>query len=71
MKRQLNTIALTVISAGVCLMLTGCFSYTKETSHSTVPAAEVPPESSSTTTTTTSSDDGTVQRDRQTTTTYP
>ncbi len=71
MKRRLNGIALTVVSAGVCLMLTGCFSYTKETSHSSVPAVDVPAESSSTTTTTSTSDNGVVQRDRQTTTTYP
>jgi len=56
------------LSAGVCLVLTGCFSYTKE--QSTTPAVEVPSEAS-TTTTTTSADNGVVQREHSTTTTFP
>lgn len=73
MKRRPHRIALTVLSAGVCLVLTGCFSYTKEeSSHTATPAVEVPSENSSTTTTTTSSDDGgAVQRERSTTTVIP
>jgi hypothetical protein len=71
MKRKPHRIALTVLSAGVCLVLAGCFSYTRETTHTATPAVEVPvtPESSNTTTTTTA--DGTVQREHSTTTTYP
>ncbi len=70
MKRRPHRIALSIISAGVCLVLTGCFSYTKE--QSTTPAVEVPsPAESSTTTTTTSADNGVVQREHSTTTTFP
>lgn len=68
MKRRPHRIALSIISAGVCLVLTGCFSYTKE--QSTTPAVEVPSEAS-TTTTTTSADNGVVQREHSTTTTFP
>jgi hypothetical protein len=74
MKRRPHRIALTALSAGVCLVLTGCFSYTKEeSSHTATPAVEVPSENSSTTTTTTSSDDGggAVQRERSTTIVIP
>ena len=67
-------IALALVSAGVCLTLTGCFSYTKETSHTATPAVEVPvepPATSSTTTTTTTDNGGDLQRQHTTVTTYP
>ena len=64
-----SSFALAVISAGVCVMLTGCFSYTKE-SRTATPAVAVPSESS-TTTTTTESAPTTVERQRTTTVTNP
>ena len=71
MKRP-GKFALTVLSAGVCMMLTGCFSYSKESTSRTTPSVvEVPQESSSTTTTTTESNPVTVERQRTTTVTNP
>ena len=72
MKRP-GKFALMVMSAGVCMMLTGCFSYSKETTSRTTPSVvEVPSESSSsTTTTTTESNPVTVERQRTTTYTNP
>ncbi len=61
-------IAKALLSAGVCLMLAGCFSYTKETTPAPA-VVETPPASSSTTTTTT--DNGVVQKQHTTTSTYP
>jgi hypothetical protein len=60
-----------MISAGVCAMLTGCFSYTKESTTRTTPSVAVPSESSSTTTTTTDTGDGVVERQHTTTVTNP
>ena len=71
MKRP-SRFALMMMSAGVCAMLTGCFSYTKESSTRTMPGvAAVPSESSSTTTTTTDTGNGTVERQHTTTVTNP
>ncbi len=67
--RSRKRIAVALVSASVCLMLTGCFSYTKEVSHTATPAVEAPATTSSTTTTTT--DNGVVQREHSSTTTYP
>jgi hypothetical protein len=61
-----NRFAVLILSASVCLMTAGCFSYTRETSHTAVPAVETP-ETSSTTTTTTS-EPTEVERQRTTTT---
>lgn len=62
-------LALTILSAGVCLMLSGCFfaSYTSDSG--AMPGAAVPSETSSTTTTTSAGAPATVQRQRSTTTT--
>jgi hypothetical protein len=69
MKRP-GKFALTVMSAGVCMMLTGCFSYSKESTSRTTPSVvEVPQESSSSTTTTTT-ESNPVKVERQRTTTY-
>ena len=67
-------IAVALVSASVCLTLTGCFSYTKETSHTATPAVEVPvepPTATSSTTTTTTTDNGDLQRQHTSVTTYP
>ncbi|HEY2106781.1 MAG TPA: hypothetical protein VGH29_13385 [Candidatus Binataceae bacterium] len=67
-------IAVALVSASVCLTLTGCFSYTKETSHSATPAVEVPvtpPATTSSTTTTTTTDGNDLQRQHTSVTTYP
>ena len=70
MKRP-GKFALAVMSAGVCMMLTGCFSYSKESTSRTTPSVvEVPQESSSSTTTTTTTDSNPVTVERQRTTTY-
>jgi hypothetical protein len=69
MKRP-GSLALALMSAGVGMMLTGCFSYTKE-SRTATPTVAVPSESSSTTTTTTESAPTTVERERITTVTTP
>lgn len=67
-------ITVALMSAGVCLTLTGCFSYTKETSRTATPAVEAPvppPAASSSTTTTTTTDNGDLQRQHTSVTTYP
>ena len=64
-------LALTVVSAGVCMVLSGCFSYTKEETSRVVPSAEVPAATTSSTTTTTKNDNGLVERQRTTTYSYP
>jgi len=66
---HLGKLALTIVGAGVCLMLSGCFfaSYTSDSG--TVPDLSAPPETSSMTTTTTAAAPATVQRERSTTTT--
>ncbi len=70
MKRS-KEIAVALASGAVCLMLTGCFSYSKEVSHTSTPAVEeAPPETTSSTTTTTT-DNGVVQRQHSSTYTYP
>jgi hypothetical protein len=69
MKRP-GSLSLVMIGAGVCVMLTGCFSYTKE-SRTATPAIAVPSESSTTTTTTESAPTTTVERQRTTTVTTP
>jgi hypothetical protein len=66
-----NVFAVLALSAGVCVMTAGCFSYTKETSHSEVPAVETTPETSSSTTTTTTADPAVVERRSTTTYTNP
>jgi hypothetical protein len=63
------TVAL--VSAAVFLTLTGCFSYSKETSHTSEPAVAVPAEPATSSTTTTTTDNGAVEQQRSTTTTYP
>jgi len=63
-------IAVAMISAAVPLILTGCFSYTKEVSHTATPAVEEAPPVSSSTTTTTTTDNGAVQREHTSTYTY-
>jgi hypothetical protein len=68
MEQRPHRIALTALSAGVCIALTGCLSYTSK--ESSTPAVEVP-STSTTTTTTTSENDGTVQKEHSTTTTIP
>ncbi len=68
MKNTKNA-AVALMSAAVCLILSGCFSYSKEVSHTATPAVEAPPATSTTTTTTT--DDGVVQRQHTSTSTYP
>ncbi len=69
MKRP-NRFALMITSAGVCAMLAGCFSYTKESTSRTAPSVAVPSESSSTTTTT-DTGNGMVERQHTTTVTNP
>lgn len=70
--RTPRPIAVALLGASVCLTLTGCFSYTKETSHTATPAVEVPAEpATSSTTTTTTTDNGDLQRQHTTVTTYP
>ena len=69
--KRLSNLALLLASTAVCLLLAGCFSFTKEeVTRSSVPAVEVPPMTSSTTTTTTSNN-GLVERQRTTTYAYP
>jgi len=65
---HLNRLALSVVSAAVCLMLTGCFfaSYTSDSG--TTPEVGAPSETTSTTTTTVAAAP-TVERQRTTTTT--
>jgi hypothetical protein len=50
----LSNLALTMIGAAVCLMLTGCFGATYSTESGPTPEVASPSETSSTTTTTTS-----------------
>jgi hypothetical protein len=65
---HLSRLALTIVSAGVCLMLTGCFvaSYTSDSGNT--PEVGAPSETSSTTTTTVAAAPA-VERQRTTTTT--
>ncbi len=70
MKRP-GSFALMIMSAGVCAMLTGCFSYTKESTSRTAPTVAVPSESTSSTTTTTDTGNGMVERQHTTTVTNP
>jgi hypothetical protein len=65
---HLSRLALSIVSAGVCLMLTGCFfaSYTSDSGPT--PEVAAPSETSSTTTTTVAAAP-TVERQRTTTTT--
>jgi uncharacterized lipoprotein YbaY len=65
--KKTKRIATALLSASVCLMLAGCFSYTKETP--TPAVVTTPPATSSTTTTTT--DNGVVQRQHTSTYSYP
>jgi hypothetical protein len=69
--RHPGNFALTLLSASVCLMLTGCFSYSKEETSRAMPSAEVPSTSTSSTTTTTRNDNGIVERQHTTTYTNP
>jgi hypothetical protein len=57
-----------LLSASVCFVLAGCFSYSSEEHRTVVPAVETPATTSSTTTTTSTVPDTTVER--QHTTTY-
>jgi PBP1b-binding outer membrane lipoprotein LpoB len=66
--KKMKRIATALVSASVCLMLAGCFSYTRE-STPTPAVVTTPPASSSTTTTT--SDNGVVQRQHTSTYSYP
>jgi PBP1b-binding outer membrane lipoprotein LpoB len=65
--KKSKRIATALLSASVCFMLAGCFSYTKETTP-TPAVVTTPPATSSTTTTT---DNGVVQRQHTSTYTYP
>ena len=56
------------LSASVCFVLAGCFSYSSEEHRTVVPAVETPATTSSSTTTTSTVPDTTVER--QHTTTY-
>jgi hypothetical protein len=57
-----------LLSASVCFVLAGCFSYSSEEHRTVVPAVETPATTSSSTTTTSTVPDTTVER--QHTTTY-
>ena len=57
-----------LLSASVCFVLAGCFSYSSEEHRTVVPAVETPATTSSSTTTTSIVPDTTVER--QHTTTY-
>jgi hypothetical protein len=69
--RHPGKFALTLLSASVCLMLTGCFSYSKEETSRAMPSAEMPSTKTSSTTTTTTNDNGMVERQQRTTYTIP
>jgi hypothetical protein len=66
---HLGKLALTIVSAGVCLMLSGCFFASYSSDSGTVPDVAGPSETSSTTTTTSAAVPATVERQRSTTTT--
>jgi hypothetical protein len=69
--RSSSQVTVALVSAAVCMMLTGCFSYSREVSHTSEPAAvEVPVAPATSSTTTTTTDNGLVERQR-TVTTYP
>ncbi len=58
-----------LLSASVCFVVAGCFSYSKE-ERTAVPTVETLPTTSSTTTTTTVPDSNTTIERQRTTTTY-
>jgi len=64
-----SKLALTILSAGVCLMLAGCFGATYTQDSGPTPEVATPSESSSTTTTTTSAPAPTTVESHHTTTT--
>jgi ABC-type uncharacterized transport system auxiliary subunit len=71
MMKSPKQVAITLISATVCLTLTGCFYSSKETTHTAEPAVAVPAEPATSSTTTTTTDNGVVEKQRTTTYTYP
>jgi len=68
-RTHLSKLALTIVGAGVCLMLTGCFFASYTTDSGTTPELGAPSETSSTTTTTSAAVPPTVERRTTTTTT--
>jgi hypothetical protein len=69
--KSAKQVSIALISAAVCLTLTGCFSYSKETTHTAEPAVAVPAEPATSSTTTTTTDNGVVERQHTSTYTYP
>ncbi len=63
---HLSKLALTIVSAGACLMLAGCFGATYSQDSGPTPVMAAPAETSSTTTTTTDAAPTTVESHRTT-----
>jgi len=64
-----SKLALSIVGAGVCLMLAGCFGATYTQDSGPTPEVAAPSETSSTTTTTTTAPDPTTVESHHTTTT--